>query len=150
MSEQPNLLPDLPKTSRRAHLITIGARAISLGWSRVAALEHLDGHLNQPISHHWCEVGCMARTMWHLNTKSNRERVRRQIPNMFRYALGRGLFLVIEYATGRGTHGEAIALKLYVRPDGAERQHAEHQLSRMLRRRELSQENYERARSLLD
>jgi hypothetical protein len=70
----------------------------------------------------------------------------------FRYLLDRGVFLVIDYYPYTdGHHGEAKAVKLFEPKSGptAEKQAAEAQLTRMLRRKEINSERYEKAASFL-
>lgn len=137
-------------TRPTVELVEIGERRISTrGWALELFLQHLQEHLARPNGK-WCDVACMARTMWGRNTPTNRAAVRRSAARGFRGCLLRGLFVVIEYA-GPEHHGQILAWKLFDRAtaDDAERQHASEQLARMQRRRELSSELVAKAGELI-
>src|SRR4030095_11089449 len=137
-------------TRPRAELVRLKNRNVSpLGWRHDFFEEHLLEHLSFPPSAQWCQIGCMARTMWGRNTPTNQVGVRRRLARAFLTMLRRHQLVVIEYAHGKGTHGEALAIKLYRRGD-LERETAQYQLDRMRRRKEISAETLEAAQRVLD
>jgi hypothetical protein len=138
---------DLTVPKARPELMPIGSRALSShGWRHDLFADHLKAHLGHGA---WCDVGCAARTFFGRNTATNRSGIRRRLSRGFHALLAQGLFVVIDYASGANHHGEAIAFKLYNPHSEMERQAAEAQLVRMVRRREITDEKLQRARKLL-
>jgi hypothetical protein len=136
----------------KPELVTVRNRSVSpYGFRHTLMADHLENHLAS-LSNQWCEVGCLARTMFQRNSEANRKAVRQRLAGAFRWFLDHGLFLVIEYESiGKGHHGESKAVKIYRRESQLqiEFQTAEMQLERMLRRREISQDRYNKAMEIL-
>ena len=133
-------------------LVTIGQRTLSTrGWNLVAFDEHLTTHLTDAPRRQWCEVACLARTMFGRSTPDNRRWVQAKLGHAFRMMLRRGYFVVIEYAQGPQSHGEAVACKLLPATGATEqeRQYATYQLTRMRRRKEITEETFTAAQQIL-
>jgi len=143
---------DLSIVKAKPELVTVKNRSVSAyGFRHTLLSDHLQQHLGS-VRNQWCDIGCLARTMFGRNIETNRKNVRQRIAGAFRWFLDHGMFLVIDYESfGNGHHGESKAVKLY-RPEkqlSLELQTAQSQLDRMLRRREISQERYEKASRLI-
>lgn len=120
-------------------------RKVSLvGLSIPGAIGHLREHLTSREK--WCDVGCMARFAYQRNSDSNRARVRRSVRSIFRALLVDGTFLVISYDPAN--HGRIDSMKLYEAGE-AETRHALRQLERMHRRKQLTDELFQAARTLV-
>lgn len=120
-------------------------RKVSLvGLSIPGAVEHLREHLTSKEK--WCDVGCMARFAYQRNSESNRARVRRSVRSIFRALLAEGTFLVISYDPAN--HGRIDSIKLY-QADEQEMRHALLQLERMHRRKQLTDELFQSAKTLI-
>jgi len=131
-------------------LVKDGSRLVSTrGYRLQLFLRHLQEHL---LKGTWCDVGCFAKTFFGRNSEMNRREARARMRRAFVGLLATGYFLVIEYAQhGNGHHGEIQAAKL-LPPENrspVEQQAAEMQLDRMLRRKEISEGNYQRALLML-
>lgn len=121
------------------------------GYRSLLVLEHLEDHL-VTVSDKWCSMECLARTMLGRNCENNRKAIRQKLTLAFRYLLERNVFLVIDYYSYTdGHHGEAKAVKIYERHSEptAEKQAAEVQLKRMLRRKEINSDRYDKAAAFL-
>jgi hypothetical protein len=144
---------ELTVVKPKPELVTIKNRSVSpYGFRHVLMADHLTEHLGS-VSKQWCEVSCLARTMFGRNSEVNRAAVRRRLAAAFRWFLDRKLFLVIDYeGFGQGHHGESKAVKIYdpTKQLALELQSAQEQLDRMLRRREISKERYDKALELLN
>lgn len=125
---------------KHAELVKIGKKAHSVqGYRKDLAEEHLLGHLTQ-MSNKWCSVDCMARIMFGRNSEENRNKIRKRIGPAFRYLLGHGKFLVIDYDDSRKGRGRIRAMKFFEGGAGAEGQYALHQIERMTARQKMSEE----------
>lgn len=143
---------ELSVVKPKPELVTIKNRSVSpYGFRHALMRDHLEEHLAS-LRKQWCEVGCLARTMFGRNSEVNRRAVRQRMSFAFKWFLDKGIFLVIDYEIyGGGHHGEAKALKIYM-PSGQltlELQSAKSQIDRMLRRKEITQERYDKARKIL-
>jgi hypothetical protein len=135
----------LARVSRMPSLTKVGDRKVSLLGFRVhLAIEHLQDHLVS--KNPWCDIGCMARTMFGRNTESNRARIRRSVRLVFKALLDQRVFLVISYDPTN--HGRIEAMKLY-QGGGHETEHAMLQLRRMLKRKQLTDDLFQSARALV-
>ena len=127
----------------------VGDREVSfVGWRTDLATEHFKSHLGRPDhDSKWCEIECLARTFYGRNSPENRRKARRNLTLAFKMLLSEGVFLVIEYANGAGTHGEATACKIMLRDTCTpqEEQAAGEQLRRMERRKELTVDQLKQA-----
>lgn len=140
---------------RQISLVEIGsganARAISpVGYRSHLAYEHLQWHREQQDPRRqWCEMKCLARTMFQRDSQKNRAEARKRVARLFHWCLERGEFLLIEYDSA--ANGQIVAIKLHDAGAGEiERQYAQFQLERMERRRQIAGEKLERAQLLLD
>lgn len=133
-------------------LVRVGEHSHSpVGWRLDVLEQHLTEHLTQASERQWCEVACMARTMLGRDSRKNRQGVRWRLSRAQPKMIALGYFVVIEYARGQGTRGEALACKLLSASASVhERQCAEVQLARMRARRDFTAAHLERARSLID
>jgi len=143
---------ELTVVKTKPELVTVRNRSVSpYGFRHALMADHLEEHLGS-LRKQWCEIGCLARTMFGRNSDVNRKAVRQRMSFAFRWFLDRGIFLVIDYeAHGAGHHGEAKALKIY-KPSAQltlELQSAHSQIDRMLRRKEITQERYDKALQIL-
>lgn len=135
-------------------LVKIHDRSVSVqGFRHPLMEEHLTEHLGL-LSEQWCEIGCLARTMFGKNIPANRTAIRKRLRRAWNYFLDRDVLLVIEYEPrGYGHNGESKAVKLFCQTDlsepSAERQYAEVQLERMKKRREITGGRYIKACALL-
>jgi hypothetical protein len=145
---------DTPTRTTERQFVQVGERAVSpYGFNLILMEGHLKDH-PQALSGAWCTVGCLARTMFARNTEHNRSMVRQRIARARNYFIGKGLYLLVEYEPhGHGHHGEAKAMKFMTTTVGVERslelQYAEEQLERMRKRKELSEENYQKAMAII-
>jgi hypothetical protein len=139
------------KVIQKPELIVVKGREVSAnGWHHYLAEQHLNWHLTQPESGKWCDVECMAKTMFRRNSPDNCMKVRKRMPSLFRVLLGRNRLMVIEYDFAKDGHGKIIACKLFeASTAGMEHQHALTQLERMQKRMMLSQELRERMVALI-
>jgi hypothetical protein len=136
----------LIKSKNKPELVTVKDRSVSAhGFRHVLMYDHLVEHLGS-VRKPWCTIGCMARTMFGRNTDSNRKAMRQRLSAAFRWHLDRDVFLVIEY--DQGAHGRANAVKIYSSAQ-IEFQFAQDQLEKMLRRREISNARYSKAKQIL-
>jgi hypothetical protein len=140
----------MPRSQAIAQQLTfahVGERTVSAhGWRYSLVERHLRDHLEREADQ-WCEVECLARTMFARNTQRNRREVRQRLHLVFTKCLDRGLLLVITYE--RGSHGPAVACKLFRGEGEEELQYAAAQLERMRRRLALRADRYETAKSLI-
>lgn len=134
------------------HLTKVGTRMISTVGFRVdLVLQHLEWHrLLENPRQRWCEVGCLAKTIFHRNDEHNRKCVRSRMARVVRDALDRYQRLVVLEYGDRGTHGKIQAMKIYDGGEGLERQCAMHQLDRMRSRRQLTDRMLETALRLME
>lgn len=136
--------------AHRKELTTIAKKTVSIfGWRRDLAEDHFAWHLTQ-LSHKWCAVECMARTMFQRNSESNRAAVRKRIAPLFRQLLSQGALLVIDYDASSDGHGKIKACKLFEAGDESEVDYAKHQVERMRQRNVLSKEPSEKATAILE
>jgi hypothetical protein len=143
---------ELTVVKNKPELVEVKNRSVSAyGFRHTLMNDHLQQHL-ESLRKQWCEVGCLARTMFQRNSEANRKQVRQRMAGAFRWFLDRGIFLVIDYEIfGNGHHGEMKAIKIY-QPSAQltiEFESAQSQVKRMLRRREISQERYDKAVQLI-
>ena len=134
-------------------LAQIGERHVSMiGWSLSTVTDHLKTHLvEEEAEEKWCSVDCMARTMFQRKTDANVKRVRERIRGLFRALLEQGEFMVIRYDNAPSGRGRILACKL-LRSENDEREMASAniQLERMHGRKEVSDEVFRRALSVID
>lgn len=135
-------------TTERAkpELLTIGNRQIiSTGrWNNGLIADYLMLH----GSSKWLTVGEIAKVAWGQNTISTKKRARRCLSHLWHYLLvERGQLLVIEYSPDG--HHQAQALKIYDPQSVSDRQVIEIRLERMSKTKELTEDRYQRACSLL-
>lgn len=144
--EEPNAVTTVAELPE---LVTFGKRTVSLkGWDVKLVRRHLEDHLKLGGLKAWCAVGCMASTMFQRKSPENIRKVRRRMSDVFKTLLmDSGLFVTIEYASGKGTHGEIMAMKVYEGGESgaAELESASRQLKRMNDKKELTSEVWERA-----
>lgn len=135
--------------ANHVELVKVGDRSVSAHGFRVDLVrQHLEEHLTGEQK--WCEVGCLAKTMFGKNIESNRKQIRRRIAPTFISLLSKyGAFLVIQYDLTKKGRGKILAVKLYEHGDGAERQYANLQLDRMHRRRQVTTQIMEQAQMVL-
>ena len=96
----------------------------------------------------WHSIGDIAKVAYGQNFAATRERVRRNLPKLWRYALfQRDLFLVTETEP---PHGKAKAVKALDRTSKQERQLATEKILRLYRLKELSKEKYAAAMKVVD
>ena len=128
-------------------LITVGSRTISKhGWTIPAAEAHLHIHLGKEDDK-WCDVGCMAKTMFLRNSDSNRLEVRRRVSRLRSMLLEKGQFLIVEY----GDRGKIKCFKIFeINGDPSEGLMVQSQLARMLDRNEVTAERARQIQNLLD
>ena len=113
-------------------------------WSDQALLEFFE---KAPFNK-WYSIGDIARTAYGQNIATTRDRVRRNLPKLWSYALFQhGIFLVVE---AEPPHNRAKAVKALDTASKVERQLAVEKLLRLLRRKELSQEKYAVAMKVVD
>lgn len=111
-------------------------------WSHAAMFDYIVEHgvsRYVPIAQ-LAKVGCGA------NTIHNKRRVRARLSSLFMYFIERGQFLAIEY---HDPHNSASAVKLADRGKEDDRQNVVAKLERMRKRREMSDEFYQRSVALL-
>jgi hypothetical protein len=129
-------------------LVTIGDRTVAKnGWSLLAFDQHLTTeHLPNK---EWCDMACLARTMFLRNTPDNRRKARSKIRGAFRILLKRGYFLAIEYSVG--DRGKILRCKLLPATGitEQEQQVASYQLRCMHQRGEIAKEQIIAAQQLL-
>lgn len=106
------------------------------GWSDLAVLTYIQ----EAPSNTWIDLGDIARIAYGQNNQSGRDRVRRNIPKLFRFALfGHQIFLVTEV---EGKHDKVKAIKVLDQTAENEVARAKVKLERMHKRKELSDEMY--------
>jgi hypothetical protein len=138
----------------KPELLRVGSRALSShGFRHDVLREHLADHLaDKDEARRWCDVGCLTRTFEGRNTEKGRAAIRRRLPRAFKVFLDLGLFLTIDYAQqGNGHHGEALAVKLFdrSRASAQEARSAREQISRMRRRKLISEAGERKALEIL-
>jgi hypothetical protein len=120
-------------------VVTIGNRTMSArGFTHNNFAAHLRTHLGSS-SGEWCDPGCMGRFMFGGGRTSPRLRreIRKRLGRAFLMMLDRGMFVVIQYDPR--ARGQASAFKILDSAGGEEeRQAAQYQLVRMLRRGEIT------------
>jgi hypothetical protein len=135
----------------KPELVKVRDRAVSpYGFRHDLVEAHLNDHLLTLKP--WCEVGCLARTMFQRNTAASRAAIRKRLSGAIRYFLCKQIFLVVEYeARGGGHRGESKAMKIYSPTllPSAEQQCAQLQLERMHKRREINEALYIEACAIL-
>jgi hypothetical protein len=131
-------------------VVKVGERLLSTrGWQSTVALDHLrDFHLGQSPLRRECTPACLGRIMWGIASRRAARDARRHLWTLFRFGLTRGVFVILQYNQGPGSHGEVIAFKVYERGSAREDALAEEQLRRMRRRTDCTAEQYTLAERL--
>jgi hypothetical protein len=135
--------------SKLAH---IGKRQVSMvGWSLGTVTDHLLTHLVEPDPiDRWCDVDCMARTMFQRKTDGNIKRVRQRIRGLFRALLEQGRFMAIRYDDAPSGRGRILACKILTEEHNeADVIAANRQIERMYERKELSDVALTRAHDIV-
>jgi hypothetical protein len=149
MSDKKSLA--LVRERPKPELIKIKDRSVSgYGFRHILMKDHLNDHLL--TLKNWCEVRCLARTMYGRDTPNNRAAIRKRLSPAIRHFLKQNMFLVVEYeARGGGHRGEAKAMKIYTPSlvPSAEQQYAISQLERMRKRNEITTDLYQAACQIL-
>ena len=108
-------------------------------WNDHAIMEFLMSQLPSK----WQEIGVIAKVAYGQNIPSTKDRARRNVPKLFRYMLFQhGVFLVAEYGP---PHGKVKAIKILDRTSEMECQIATEKLTKMHKRKILSDDMYVRA-----
>ena len=94
----------------------------------------------------WLTIGELARIGFIANTIATKRRTRAYLSRLFMVLRSRGLFLAIEYLD---ENGAASRVKIADLNSKEEREIVLSKLERMKRRKELSQEQYEKSIALL-
>lgn len=141
-----NELSKVPEKSGRAKptLVTVGDKQIIANgrWNNDVMADHVIAHGQKK----WLSIGELAKVGCGGNTIPNKRRVRARLSSLFTTLLDRGLFLAIEY---NGQHYGATAVKLADVALTADYESVTAKLDRMLKRKELTEERYERSLALL-
>lgn len=133
------------------NLIELGDRTLfTHGFGSDLFLKHLESHLANPKEKwKWCDLSCATRTVsGGRATPMAKKQMRQRVAGVFRYALNRGKFIVIDYS---GPRRSIIAVKLFDpnNASDADREYAYHQAERMKNRGEIQRTTYNRALSLI-
>ena len=113
-------------------------------WSDHAVLNFI----REDSSGKWIDLGEIAKVAYGHNTASGRDRVRRNLPKLFRFALfGHQTFLITQT---EGPHDKAISIKHLNPASEDEVDRGKEKLARMRRRKELSDDMYYHAMRILE
>jgi hypothetical protein len=125
-------------------LIKIGKRwVISTGrWNDILMADYLMENGREE----WVKVGVLAGVGCGANTIPNKKRVRSRLSSLFMELRERNLFLAIKYD---GDFGAASEIKIADLNSDHDRQNVKDKLKRMKRRKEMSEEQYDKTIALL-
>jgi len=125
-------------------LVPIGNRwVISTGrWNDSLMADYLLDHCNGE----WTKVGHLASVGCGANTIPNKRRARSRLSPLFMELRSRGHFLAIRYD---GDNGSASEVKIADLVSEEDRQNVMDKLRRMKKRKEMSEEQYEKTVALL-
>jgi hypothetical protein len=134
------------------NLIELGDRTLlTHGFGSDLFLKHLESHLLNPKERwKWCDIACATRTVsGGRATPTTKKQMRQRVAGVFRYALNRGKFMIIDYS---GPRRSIIAIKLFDSQNAsdADKQYGFNQLERMQKRGEIQRHTYNRALSLIN
>ena len=124
-------------------LITIGARTfISTGrWNNDLMADYMIAEGDK-----WLKVGELARVGCAANTIATKRRVRQRLSSLFKVMRERGFFLAVEY---NDENGAASAVKIADLSSAEDRRKVLAKLDSMKRRKEMTEEQYEKSIALL-
>jgi hypothetical protein len=142
MSEGKDNTPVVGRT--KPEMITIGNRKLMPGgrWNNDAMADYIIENGQSD----WIPIGQLARDGCGSNTIPNKRRARSRLSQLFTIFRDRGMWLAIDYG---GDHNSAMGVKVANVELAEDRQNVEAKLERMRKRKELTQENYERSLALL-
>jgi hypothetical protein len=140
----------LPQPTKPAMVTRINntIRSLTGSFNFAAAEEHLNDHLNENASGKWCKVACMSRVMKGHGRHDGIANVRRNMANLFKRLLQKGVLLSTERS---GKHGAITACKILEKDaDDVAKKLLLDQIHRMQQRNELSQKSVSLAMRLLE
>jgi hypothetical protein len=128
----------------KPEMVAIGDRKVMVGgrWNNDAMADYIIENGQDD----WIPIGKLARDGCGANTIPNKKRVRSRLSQLFILFRDRGLWLAIDYG---GDHNSAVGVKVANIGLTEDRQNVEAKLERMRKRKELTEENYERSLALL-
>lgn len=133
-----------PVVRSKPSLVTIGKRTIiSTGrWNN----EVMADYVIKEGGTRWIKIGELAGVGCASNTIATKKRVRNKLSSLFKELRARGIFLAIEYD---GDNSAASAVKIADLSSDKDRQNVLDKLENMKRRKEVTQEQYEKSIALL-
>jgi hypothetical protein len=96
----------------------------------------------------WITVGELARVAYGQNSLETKAKTRTRLTTLFHFALLEGVVINLDYDFGTGGHGRVVAAKVFDKTDAEEVRKLDMRLTKLLARRELSEELYFMARDL--
>lgn len=122
-------------------LVTAGTKQFtSTGlWNQSVLADYVQEHGDK-----WIQIGKLASVAYHQNTPTSKKRARRKLAGLFITLMSRGVLIVREY----GKRGEATAVKLFEPTLDSDIQSLDFTLDRMKKRKEISDDVYNKARQL--
>lgn len=132
-------------------LVKVGQNSLaSRGFRNIDFVEHLHDHVQEsrkikPLLPKWCEIGCMARTMYGRNIESHRYAIRHRVAAARRYMIERGALLLTDLDKNK-----IRALKIYDNTSTDEKEFAKNHIERLRVRKEMNEQAYQKAILLVE